>query len=89
MLEHLQAEHDVEARVLDRDRVDRAVEVCVRVAGNVEADDLRGTGEQPLVGAVAAADVEHAQPAHVLAAQPLEQRLANGVLHGRAARLKA
>ncbi len=81
VLQHLQAEHDVEARVLDRDRVDRPVQVGVRIARDVESDDLRGAVQQPLVGPVAATDVEHAQPAHVLDAEPGEQWLAHGVLH--------
>ena len=60
VLEHLEAEHDVEARVRDGHRVDRAVQVRVRVPGHVEADDLGGAREQPLVRPVAAADVEDA-----------------------------
>ena len=89
MLEHLQAEDDVEARVLDGDRLDRAVEVRVGVPGTVEADDLAGVVEQPLVGPVAAADVEHARSADVLRLEPREERLAHGVLHRGAMRLQA
>ena len=77
MLEHLQAEHDVEARVLDGDGVDRAVQVGVRVPRDVEAD---GVGEELAIGPVAAADVEHALPADVLRAQPVDERLAHRVL---------
>ena len=89
VLQHLEAEHDVEARVLDRDRVDRAVQVRVRVAGPVEADDLGRTCQKRVVGTIAAADVEHAQSPHVLRCEPVEQRLAYGVLHGRADRTQA
>ena len=89
VLENLQAEHDVEARVLDGDRVDRAVHVGVRVAGHVEADDRRSTCKQRFVRPLAAADVEHVDARELLRGQPLEERLPNRIADGRARRVEA
>jgi hypothetical protein len=85
VLEHLQAQDDVEARVVDRYRFERAVQVCVRVPRHVEAERVR---EELPVRTVAAADVEHACIG-LPPAQPLEERLAHGVLHGAARRVEA
>jgi len=40
VLEHLQAEDNVEACVFDRDRLDRSMQVGVRIPRDIEADDL-------------------------------------------------
>ena len=81
VLEHLQAEHDVVARVLHRNRIDRSVEVGARVAGDVEADELRGAAQERVVRTVAAADVEHACPRDVLRGEPVDEWAAYCVLH--------
>ena len=61
VLEHLGAEDDVERRVLDRQRLDRAEQLGCRILDDVDADVLgRGLREERVVRLDAAADVEDA-----------------------------
>ena len=62
VLEHLGAEHDVERRVVDLERLDRADMRHVRAWLDVRADVLRGDrGEERVVRHLPAADVEDAR----------------------------
>src|SRR5439155_25145086 len=76
----------VEARVLDGNRADRSVQVRAGIAGDVEADVL-GAAEERLVRPLAAPDVED-PPACTRGAEPLDERLADGVLRRRETRLE-
>ena len=67
MLEHLIAQDDVEARVLDRERLDRPDQIRRWVLDDVDADVFRGRREVRVVRLDAAADVEDAQISHGLA----------------------
>src|SRR5919198_1188630 len=61
VLEHLDAEYEVEARILDRQALDRALEVGGGVLDHVDADVLaRVRLEEGEVRLDAAPDVEHA-----------------------------
>ncbi len=59
MLEHLRAENDVEGRIVDRQRLDRAVQIGVRILLHIHADVLGSRGEEGVVRLEPAADVEH------------------------------
>ena len=66
VLEHLDAEDDVEARVLERQRLHRPAYVGVRVLDRVDADVRGGVRrEERLVGLLAAAHVEEPVRAEV------------------------
>src|SRR5581483_3135408 len=76
VLEHLEAEDDVVRPVLHRERLDRALEVRMGIAADVDADVCVRAGEVRVVRLHAAADVEHAQPGHSppLRLEPVRER---------------
>ncbi len=75
VLEHLEAEHDVEARVLDRDRSIEPCRSACSFAGHVEADDLRRARE--------------AARSYGRSPQPTSSTRARDVLRARASRAAA